>query len=63
MSEKKTTGGRLIKTGRNMNRHRDGFQGVRCGVVTSRGSGSGARVRIFGRRRGEAMENKKIVLE
>jgi hypothetical protein len=30
-----------------MNRHRDGFQGVRCRVVTSRGSGSSARVRIL----------------
>jgi hypothetical protein len=30
-----------------MNRHRDGFQGVRCRVVTSRGSGSSTRVRIL----------------
>jgi hypothetical protein len=30
-----------------MNRHRDGFQGVRCRVVTSRGSGSGMRIRIL----------------
>jgi hypothetical protein len=30
-----------------MNQHRDGFQGVRCRVVTSRGSGSGTRVRIL----------------
>jgi hypothetical protein len=29
-----------------MNRHRDSFQRVRCRVVTSRGSGSGARIRI-----------------
>jgi hypothetical protein len=46
-----------------MNRHRDGFQGVRCRVVTSRGNGSGARVRIFGSRIGEAMKRKKMVLE
>jgi hypothetical protein len=30
-----------------MNRHHDGFQGVRCRVVTSGGSGSGTRVRIL----------------
>jgi hypothetical protein len=30
-----------------MNRHRDGFQGVRCRVVISYGSGSGTRVRIL----------------
>jgi hypothetical protein len=30
-----------------MNRHRDGLQGVKCRVVTSRGSGSGTRVRIL----------------
>jgi hypothetical protein len=30
-----------------MNRHRDGFQGARCRVVTSYGSGSGTRVRIL----------------
>jgi hypothetical protein len=47
MSQKKTTGGRFIKTGWNMNRHHDGFQGVRCIVVTSCGSGSGTRVRIL----------------
>jgi hypothetical protein len=47
MSEKKTTGGRFIKTEWNMNRHHVGFQGVRCRVVTSCGSGSGTRVRIL----------------
>jgi hypothetical protein len=47
MSEKKTTGGRFIKTEWNMNRHRDGFQGVRCRVVIYCGSGSGTCVRIF----------------
>jgi hypothetical protein len=30
-----------------MNWHRDNFQGVRCRVVTSYGSGSGTRVRIL----------------
>jgi hypothetical protein len=30
-----------------MNRHCDGFQGVKCRVVTSRGSGSGTHVRIL----------------
>jgi hypothetical protein len=30
-----------------MNRHRDCFQGVRCRVVTSHGSGSGTRVQIL----------------
>jgi hypothetical protein len=30
-----------------MDRHRDSFQEVRCRVVTSRGSGSGARVQIL----------------
>jgi hypothetical protein len=30
-----------------MNRHCDGFQGVRCRVVTSCDSGSGTRVRIL----------------
>jgi hypothetical protein len=30
-----------------MNQHRDGFQGVRCRVVTSYGSGSGACVQIL----------------
>jgi hypothetical protein len=30
-----------------MNQHRDGFQGVRCKVVTFCGSGSGTRVRIL----------------
>jgi hypothetical protein len=47
MSEKKTTRGRFIKMEWNMNRHRDGFQGVRCRVVTSCGSGSGTCVRIL----------------
>jgi hypothetical protein len=30
-----------------MNQHRDDFQGVKCRVVTSCGSGSGTRVRIL----------------
>jgi hypothetical protein len=30
-----------------MNRHHDSFQGVRCRVVTSHGSGSSTRVRIL----------------
>jgi hypothetical protein len=47
MSKKKTTGGRLMKSGGNMNRHRGGFKGDRCRVVTSCGSGSGTRVRIL----------------
>jgi hypothetical protein len=47
MSEKKSTRGRLIKTEWNMNWHRESFQGVRCRVVTSRGSGSGMRVWIL----------------
>jgi hypothetical protein len=46
MSEKKSIRGRFMKTGWNMNQRRDGFQGVRCRVVTSCGSGSGACVRI-----------------
>jgi hypothetical protein len=36
-----------MKIGWNMNRHRDGFQGVGCKIVTSRGSGSGMRVRTL----------------
>jgi hypothetical protein len=59
MSEKKTTGGRLMKTGWNMNRHRDGFQGVTCRAITSRGSGNGVRVWILeveeARRRGKML--------
>jgi hypothetical protein len=47
MSEKKSTRGRLIKTEWNKNRHHDGFQGIICRVVTSRGSGSSTLVRIL----------------
>jgi hypothetical protein len=44
-----------------MNRHRDGFQEVRCRVVTSRGSGSGACVRILEDEEARLWKEKKII--
>jgi hypothetical protein len=42
-----------------MNRNCDGFQGVRCRVVTSRGSGSGMRVGFWkSKRRGNGKRKK-----
>jgi hypothetical protein len=46
-----------------MNRYHDGFQGVRCRVVTSRGSGSGTRVRILEVEEVRRWKEKKMVLE
>jgi hypothetical protein len=63
MSEKKSTRGRLIKTKWNMNRHRDGFQGVRCRIVTSRGSGSDTRVRILEDEEVKLEKKKKMISE
>jgi hypothetical protein len=63
MSENKSTRGRLIKIEWNMNRHHDGFQGVRCRVVTSRGSGSGTRVRILEDEEARQWKRKKMVSE
>jgi hypothetical protein len=63
MSEKKSTKGRLMKTEWNMNRHCDGFQGVRCRVVTSRGSGSGTRVWILEVEEARRWKEKKMVSE
>jgi hypothetical protein len=45
--KRKLPGAGLQKMEWNMNRHRDGFQGVRCRVVTSCGSGSGTGVQIL----------------
>jgi hypothetical protein len=47
MSEKEIYQGKLIKAGVEYESARDGFQGVRCRVVTFYGSGSGMRVRIL----------------
>jgi hypothetical protein len=46
-----------------MNRHRDGFQGVRCRVVTFYGSGNGTRVRISEVEEARQWKGKKMVSE